>query len=223
MSGHASEKDIESIKQLDASLDPASSPTNELLTLGLLYLEPLHQEDQAIRVFEAILKREAQNVWATYWLAYSYLHYVLDNSALLKAKSLLESYVSSYPMSNGAIYELLANVLDDLDGSWRRGVHSERELPPPTSLQEKIDLLEESVRLEPEWVHNRMSLSWAYERAGRFEHAIRELEQAKRNIIYPDVTWDIIKSSFEEVVSGRTADTVERRIEERISHLKLLR
>jgi hypothetical protein len=49
------------------------------------------------------------------------------------------------------------------------------------------------------------------------------LEQAKRNIIYPDVTWDIIKSSFEEVVSGRTADTVERRIEERISHLKLLR
>lgn len=220
MFGHASSSEIEMVKQMERSLDLARSPIDELLRLGQLYIEPLHQEHQAIKVLEAAIRREPCNTWVTYWLSYCCVYYLMDDSALEKARDLLKSCILTCPKPSAAIYSLLAEVLDDLEGPWRQDVKSEQARRTPTPLVERIHLLEESVRLEPSWVNNRISLAWAYERAGRIGDAIHELEQAKKNIVHPDANWDYTRRNFEELVTGRIAHNVKERIDEKLMSLK---
>ena len=199
MSGHATKEEMQLAKQLASSLDLTRSPTDQLLRLGQLYIEPLHQEPTAIKIFEAVLSREPDNVWGIYWLSYCCVHYLMAKPALLRAQALLESFVSYQPRASGALYALLAEVLHDLDFADGLGNRS---------LSRETDLLEESVQLEPTWIANRIGLAWAYERAGSIESAIRQLERAKQNIIQPDPTWDLNRYYFEVIVTSRIGSNV---------------
>jgi tetratricopeptide (TPR) repeat protein len=217
MTGHASAKDIEEMAYLEAALDWDIGPIDQLVKLGVLYIEPFHQEDRAIKLFKTILRRDLENANAAYWLSYCYLHYVMDDAALLDAKELLYRHIRGKNRSNGALYALLAEIIDDLNGIWRQ---------PATGASDSMDwlaevtyLLEQSVQLEPNWVYNRFSLSWAYERRGKIKEAIEQLRQAKRHIIAVDESWDTLTYNVEESVTGRIGHGIATTIDDKLNEL----
>lgn len=57
MRGHATSQELEFIQQLEAKLDIAFSPVEELIKLAQLYIEPLHEEDRTINILHAVLAR----------------------------------------------------------------------------------------------------------------------------------------------------------------------
>jgi len=196
-SGHATPEELERVSRLEATLDLATSPVGELLALGLLYLEPFHREDDAMHVFEALLAREPDHGLAKLWLAYAYLHHVMDDAALARAAEVLESLLDGDSEVAAAARMLLTEVLEER-GSPR--------------LDERIRLLEESVEREPGWVYNRQSLAWAYRDAGRHADALDQIDDAVRNAtgIHPDAS--VALRAFEESITGRGGHRAAERL-----------
>ena len=197
MSGHANEEEIQVVQQLESSIDFDTSPINDLLELGQLYIEPCHREGEAIAIFEAVLRRDPRNAHAKFWLAYCCLHYLMDPDSLRRAADLLESVIQEDPQHAGAAYMLLAEVLDEAGN-----------LP----LNRKLQLLEASVHREPGWVFNRQSLAWAYTEAGRYSDALAQLRIALANVTKADPSWSISTRNFEESITGRIGHRVIERL-----------
>ena len=196
MSGVATPDELRMIRELETKVDLDRSPAEELLRLAQLYIRPMFKEALAIPVLEKILERDPGNAWATYWLAYCHLHYGIDQPSLLKAKQLLESWLVSHECNDSnaeecaAVHELLVEVRDDI-------------LLSDISDAERVALLEESVRLAPQWSGNRWYLARAYIAVGRIEDAISQLEAAQANMIAADPCWDPTEDYFERSVTGR--------------------
>jgi tetratricopeptide (TPR) repeat protein len=218
MTGHASARQREQIAYLEASIDLDKGPVDQLVKLAILYIEPMHQEDKAIELFKAILARYPEHGEAVYWLSYCYLHYLMDDAALREAKRLLYDHIHSHKASSGAHYALLAEVINELNGAWRQPDTGTGD--PADWLAEVTFLLEESVRLEPNWVSNRVSLSWAYERLDRINEAIEQLGLAKQNIVAVDESWDSNTYFIEESVSGRVSFDIATRIDNKLNELQ---
>ena len=198
MSGHESKEEAELIGRLEANLDLNQSPIEDLLELGQLYIEPAHREDEAIRLFEAVLRRDPDNAAARFWLANIYLRYLMDQEALKRAVELLGPVLEDGSSYTGAAFMLLAEILEE---------------PGDLPLERKIQLLEASAELEPEWVYNRQSLAWAYSEAGRFAEALAQLQRARANVIPPDPNWTLTRRNFEESVTGRAGHRVVERLD----------
>lgn len=205
MTGHANSYQKEQLKELEKRLDPINSPIDELLYLGWLYLEPFHQEDKAISIFEKILNRDPLNIWASYWLAYCYEYYLMDKTSLLKAMNLLQSSIKLNPRQAGPLYILLQSVLSHLNMG---------------SSEDRIYLLIQSIKLEPTWVVNRWLLANEYLKEEKFSKAIQELRTAKSLLINPDPNWDDYKRYFEAIVTGRTGKYISEDIDVKIERLK---
>jgi tetratricopeptide (TPR) repeat protein len=207
MVDHITSEDSAMIDRLE-SVDPEAGPIEELLRLGQLYLEPAHRESDAVRLFESLLVRDPSNAWAKFWLAYCLIKYVMDADAVGRGRDVLGSAIDATDdAAAAASLALLAESLGDDEDS----------------LGDRIRLLERSVRRRPDWVHNRQSLGWEYERAGRLAEALDQLLRARRNIVQPDPRWDSVTRNFEESVSGRigygAGDRIasdERRVRTRI-------
>jgi tetratricopeptide (TPR) repeat protein len=205
MNGHATDEDMKIVRQLESKLDLGSSPLDDLLELGQLYIEPCHREGEAMRIFEAVLARDPNNADAKFWLAYCCLHYLMDPAALRRAAILLESLIQTSPKLAGAAYMLLAEVLDE-EGN--------------LTVDRKIELLEKSVALEPGWVHNRESLAWAYMEAGRFADALEQINRALTNVVTPTPDWKITIRNFEESITGRTGHLILERLSRDLEKIK---
>lgn len=183
MHGQLSEEQLSFIRKLEARIDSDSSPTEDVLRLARLYIEPLHQEDKAAELLREILQREPNNNWARYWLAHCCVYYFMDPDSLGLARQLLEACIRNDPTKSAAMHSLLASVL--------------RDLGEPIT-QQYLRLLEESARLEPKWVLNRICLAQAYETLGRFKEATQQLELAADNL----VEWQLLQRNLESTVQG---------------------
>lgn len=195
MSGHAAPEELREIETREAELDPATSPVADLLELGLLYLEPAHREEDAIRLFESILARDPDHGPARLWLAYSLLHYAMDQPSLARAQDLLTPLLDAGTYG-GAAHMLLAEVRDEQGAD----------------VGERIRLLEASVAQEPDWVSNRHDLAWAYSAAGRHDAAAEQLEQALEAIRAEDPSWTAAERSYDQSITGRTEFGAEERL-----------
>jgi tetratricopeptide (TPR) repeat protein len=188
--GHATPEEQEEINRQEAYLKEEDAPVEHLVELGVLYIEPYHRVADAIAVFERVLERVPRNIDARFWLAYCCVHYLMDDAALRKAVGLLEAIIQHEPAGSGHAYLLLAEALEDQGR---------------LSADDKIRLLEASVKCEPEWVYNRQSLAWVYRDTGRFEEALIQIEKALDNIREPDSSWSPAVRRFEQMVTGRNS------------------
>ncbi len=213
--GHATPEEIKEVEELERGIDLERSSIEDLLKLGQLYIEPCHEEDRAIEVFEAILRRDPTNIWAKYWLAYCCVTYLMDEDSLKRAKDLLESCLSDPSgKNNAAVYLLLVRVFDELHYIDKKYKVSD---------EEKLNLLEESVRLEPTWVSNRMNLAWLYKKLGRIDDAIHQIEKALENFISPESGWSTIQYYFEDVVTWRVSESWVEDFQKELKELKKLK
>jgi tetratricopeptide (TPR) repeat protein len=198
MSGHETAAEAALVKQMEAEIDPATSPTARVVELGQLYIEPCHREDRAIALFETVLGREPDNLAARYWLAYCLVHQRMDEASLRQSVEMLQGVVSASGSYAAAAGMLLAEALEELG-----------EL----AQDEKIRLLEASVEREPGWVYNRQSLGWAYAEAGRLADARQQYDHALANVATPDPEWTSVKRHFEEAITGRIGHRVCERLQ----------
>lgn len=198
MTGHANAEELRLVERLESAVDLATSPIEDVLELGQLYIEPCHREADAIRLFEGVLKRDPHHIWAKFWLAYCCLHYLMDREALRRARTLLESVMTRDPQHAGAACMLLAEVLEEEQGS--------------ASLHRQIRLLEASVGCEPGWVYNRQALSRAYRQAGRLVDAVAQIRAALSNVMVADPSWTVTTRNFEESITGRIGHRVAERL-----------
>lgn len=205
MNGHASIDDIKLVKLLESALDLGEGTIDELLELGQLYIEPCHREAEAISLFEAVLKRDPGNDCAKFWLAHCCYHYLMDQDSLRRAVALLQSVTVMDRQYASASYLLLAEVL---------------EAQANLSVDKKIQLLETSVSLEPDWVYNRQNLAWAYMDAGRFLDAFEQIKQALVNVRIPESEWSVTKRNFEESITGRIGHRVIERLTSDLEKIK---
>jgi thioredoxin-like negative regulator of GroEL len=197
--GHASPEEERLIKHLENTVDFTNSPLQDLLELGLRYIEPCHREQDAIKVFRAILKRDPTHSTAKSWLAYCYIEFLMDRVSLQRAEELLMSIIESGERSAGHAYMLLAEALEG-----------------DPSIPRKLQLLERSIELEPKWVYNRMMLASVYKKVGRVKEAIAQLSTALQNVRLELAESDVASRYFEEFITGRGTPRIAEVITEEI-------
>lgn len=196
MSGHATADQEREIRARAAALGSASS-ADDFVDLALLYLEPAHQDGDAVALLERLLQWQPGNAVARIWLAYALLHMRLDGPPLQRAAEVLMPLLDESAAA-GAAHMLLAEVRDEQGGD----------------LAERISLLERSVALEPDWVNNRQDLAWAYSEAGRHADSAAQLQAAMAAVRDADPGWGLQRREFEESITGRTAAGARDRLAE---------
>lgn len=203
MTGHETPEQRREIDERAAAVDPRTSPVEELVDLALLYLEPAHREDEAIDLLEAAVDRDPLHQAARIWLAHTLLHVRMDAVAVERAREVLTPLLT-VPTAAGAANLLLAEIREEQGAD----------------LDERIALLESSVAREPDWVSNRHDLAWAYSDAGRHADAAEQLERALRSVVPVDPAWDAARRSYEESITGRSADGTEARLRADLAELR---
>lgn len=191
MAGHATPEEEKRIDELKRRVDPEASSIEDVLALALSYIEPIHEEDQALCLLEVILRRDPRNSLAKIWIAHCYIHYLMNRKVLERAKVLMESVIKDDPKYAAAAYILLTSILRDLDG-----------ITP----EHEISLWEAAIDCEPDWPNSHYGLAWAYLKLGRRADAIKEMERAMANNKGPYSGDDIIEEMFETSITGRYAD-----------------
>lgn len=202
MTGHETAEQRREIEQRAATVDVRTSPVDEIVELALLLLEPAHREDDAIDLLEAAVGREPLHPTAGLWLAYALLHVRMDAPSLVRAGEVIAPLLA-VPASSGGAHLLLAEIGEEQG----RGV------------DERIGLLEASVAREPDWVANRQDLAWAYSEAGRHDDAAAQLQHALTCVLPVDPAWGVARRSYEESITGRTAQGTEARLRSDLAQL----
>lgn len=197
MSGHETFSEKKRVEQLEATFDLDKSSIEDLLDLGLLYIEPCHRESDAIRLYETILKRDPKNSAAKFWLAYCCIWYLMDKDALKRAITLLENIIDTDKNFSGAAFILIAEAMGDL-----------YNLP----MEEKIKFLEASIKYEPNWVYNHLYLAWAYKAAKRDHDALNQAELALENFKKYGANFTNDHSIFENEITGRASHYMEEQL-----------
>lgn len=78
----------------------------------------------------------------------------------------------------------------------------------------RIRCLEQSVCHQPKWSMNRYYLAREYGKLGRYTEAIRQLQEAKRNLVEWEDDWSHNTLMFERWITGRLRNPMEGIIEE---------
>lgn len=204
MRGHSTDQEQRQLAELEGHLDFNKSSIEELLTLGLLYIEPAHEEENAIRCFEATLEREPDCALARIWLAYCLQHCGMDRESLRKALAVLLPLHAEDSPERGAA--LMLSVLIARD----QGV---------INLESSVAMMEESVSSEPRWVSNRQLLAELYRRCSRKEEAIEQIRLALLNVMSPNSSWSILHKNYETFITWRAAHRNAERLEQELQSL----
>lgn len=204
MSGHATPEELKKVARLEALLDRATSPLRDLIELAQLYLEPCHREADAISLLEQVLARDPNHAGGKFWLAYCYVRFRMDEASVRRAVRLLETIDENVPPYAGAARMLLAEALEDVGA---------------LTLEKDIQLLEESVALEPAWPRNRRHLALAYERVGRLGEAESQIREALARIGELDERLSSAQHHFEEAITGRASTYLRKSLHEDLERL----
>lgn len=199
MTGHATKKQDALVRELEASLDPSTSPVEQLLDLAVLYLCPHHEGVKAAALLEKILRREPDNGDARIWFAYAAAHELMDSNSLRRAYNLLTDELRSRGDRAGAAALLAAYVGKEA------GIIDDKE---------EKRLLELSVQLEPRWVYNRQILAHRYASNGEVSKALGQLESAEENILDSTQHVSHREREFEVEITGRGAHRVRENLAE---------
>lgn len=203
MSGHAIPEESVLIRKLESQLDLERSSVDDLLRLARLYLCPEHDDVKAGIVLRKILERDPGNVWGSYWFASYALYSLMDKEALTQAMRVLEEAIKAHPSESGVLFYMMYYIRLNLA----------RYFGGDFDKTSRIEMLEKSVTLEPNWVSNRRALASAYKEDGRIQDAIAQLKAALANLITnPNPTWDTLQMDFEHEVTGRLDQHAEEAI-----------
>lgn len=197
MRGHSTPAEERRIEDLERRIDLTTSPIADLLTLGLLYMEPAHEEESSKRCFEAILAREPDFAHARIWLAYVLEHHDMDRDSLRRALDILQPLRAPGSPERAAglfLSALIGREAEDL------------------SLSQATAWMGQSVAEEPSWVSNRHMLGKFYMDAGRFKEALVHLRAALDNFAPPHPSWDVQTENYECLITWRSSDYVQDRL-----------
>jgi len=190
MWGHANLEEKRVIQELEEEINVNKSPIGKLIELSLLYIEPCHNYEMAIELIKSILRRDRDNENAKILMAFCCIHYLMSKSDLEYAEKILNEVITTGKKNKGEAYMLLAEVLQDLG---------------KLKLKEEINLLELSVKFEPEWVSNHYLLSYAYEKMENLEKAIEHMNIAIKNLVDEKSNWSIAQYYYESFMTGRVS------------------
>lgn len=198
--GHADQQDVIAADELQRKAAAGTITNAELLRLGLLQLEPGHDGFAAAETMKQAITRDPGADVARVWLAYLYVYELMDEMALREAVRVADEVSpADQPLKAAALW---------LKGAALRALND---------VKESIAALEHSVRLEPEWIANRLALATAYRDDKRPEKSIAEFKTALANFensreMPPE------DDLFERLITGRggsdqTARTIHEAIE----------
>ena len=200
MPGHANERDLIRLKELQHLVSSGVASPIEAIELALLYWEPCHMESDAIGILQAVAN--PQNSLAIIWLAYLYVYhqavYQVDLTPLQEAVRILSQIDGTDSEHGAAARVVLYGALHGLD----RSVDSSAE---------KIRVLEESVGLRPSWVYNRYFLAVEYAKTGRYAEALGEVREARRNVLGASDGMHPVTRRFEISITGRLSNRILER------------
>lgn len=185
--GHISDVEANAIHELQRKVAAGTITNEELLRLALLQFEPGHDAFAAVETLKEVISRDAAGDLARVWLAYLCVYELMDEVALHEAVRVAEQVASAdQRLKSGAL--------------WVKGA----ALRTLNSIDESIAALEHSVRLEPDWVANRMALANAYRDDKRHAQAIVELRTALANV---ERSRGIFREDdvFERFITGRAS------------------
>lgn len=186
--GHAGDLDLAAIDDLQRKAAVATITNAELLRLALLQFEPAHDAFAAVDTLKHLLARDPGHDLARVWLAYLFVYELMDEEALRSAIRVAdEVLVTDRYLKSAALW---------VKGAAFRQLHV---------VDGSIAALEESVRLEPEWVANRIALAAAYRDGDRKAEAIEQLKVALAKVRNSNA----IESGnlFETLITGRAASS----------------
>lgn len=187
------------VANLTQKLLSGDATASERLTLALLLIEPMHEEQRAARVLESLLEEPEYDGAARIWLAYLSLHFFMDESAMARGVSLLSTLLSADDLDRRAAACLLLGQIG-----------AERS--------DSLEILEQhfraSIIARPGWVMNHVMLSQVLSQRGTIAAAEGELAEALKHVLDVDPSWDIQRREFERCVTGRSAHGMRNRIKE---------
>ncbi len=182
--GHAGPHDAATIEELQRKAAAATITNGELLRLALLQFEPAHDAFASVETLRHLLTRDPGHDLARVWIAYLFVYELMDEEALTEAVRVAGEVSTADRRLKAA-------------AGWVKGT-ALRELG---RIDDSVTALEESVRLEPEWVANRMALAAAYRDSKRKREAIEQLRIALENVQSSASITD--NDLFEALISGR--------------------
>jgi tetratricopeptide (TPR) repeat protein len=193
--GHETEADRFRKFQLEAAITKGAATPRDTLELALLYIEPLHLEDQAAKILQQLFKDPEYGSMAAIWYSYVALQALMTHESLNKAAHVLRPlrHTNDDRIQAAAAF-LLAQIEAELT-DW--------------NAESVLQLLESSVARAPTWVFNRQLLALLLRRRMRFEEAANHLKAALQNILPEQFRpHDVIESSFEESITGRASHKI---------------
>jgi tetratricopeptide (TPR) repeat protein len=201
------------VRGLEAGLDLEISSLERIMELGHWYIGP--PSEHAVRMFEAVLKRDPGNREAMFWIADVCVYYLFDPQ---RAKELIQPLIEKDDEWAAAAYQLLASV--------RYDESQDTGAARADTLTERLALLETSVAKAPDWITNRESLAEAYKWAGRYSEAVEQVKKAIANVwsSQPNTSeWPKAKWDFEALVTGRTCHEDDSSLQARLERLEQIR
>lgn len=203
--GHASPGESERIAELDAKLHAGTITSDEQLELALLNLEPGHDGFRAAEMLRGMLAAEPEHDLARLWLAFCCIYELMDPDALREAIRLCDELSQArVPVDVQAAALLLkAAALRQLAGD-----------------HDVLALLQESVRLAPEWIANRQWLAKIYEERGDQAAAEEQLQKAVEVSRKRPDTRSYADQLFEMLITARGSYQIEDRLQDQLRELR---
>lgn len=164
-----------------------------LIKLGRIYFVPFYEIKQALFYLDKALTLDPKNTEGRFWVAKCMYHYYCD---FARAKTVLEEALAINPILPECL-SLLASVLGDLD----------------EPIEQRIKLLNEAVRLAPDWTSPRRSLALLLIKKGQLSEAERLLLDGLELLKPQETIHDPLDAYYESAVTGRNSPDIRMKFE----------
>lgn len=192
MRGHSTPGELDQLEALESLVGAGSASIDDLITLGLLYMEPAHEEDRSIKCFAEVLQRAPGNALARIWLAYVLQQYDMRPEALRRGLELVRPLCEPGAPQRGAALILSVLITRDLGEA---------------SVADSIAKLEQSTVVEPAWVSNRILLVGYYDTLENTDEVLRQIDLAMPNLVAIDPAWGVQKMNYEIFITWRASNS----------------
>ena len=89
--------------------------------------------------------------------------------------------------------------------------------------EERIVLLEQSVKQEVDWINNRLRMTYAYDKKIRYSEAVMQIKRAIENIPNQQFTdkIDLVDYYFEIAITGRKSHKIYEHLSEKLREYQI--
>jgi len=192
--GHANDQQRRRTQQLEERLHSDTASEDEILELALLAIEPGHD---GVRAAGLLRRMSASHPLRNVWLAFVDIYEIMDLAALAEAvEACSEALVGNADVTIQAAAMMLRAA-------------AQRQLTH--SAQARADC-EESVRLAPHWIGNRLLLFQILTELGEYAAARRQIIDALHNVRPIPHPAKYVDYLFERLITARSASDMEKRL-----------